>query len=281
MPEAVSYLPREPDKNLTGDLRGFMVSVIKLGNCPMTKKKSPEKSFTLPLDPRGTLMIIDRDATIISSREIAYGCYLASFKEVIRKADPEAGQLNEELFTRAYHPFARTGVYEIYYPDLEEKAREKIGEVSWDYYKSHYRRDEFNLLIPGMDECLRALKEAGGTIVILTASEADGTWMKKYEIPVDNYFSVTRLRNEGTIEGKKPEAIRHILAQYDKPAGEAVTIGDNPKDHIDEVISIGTPFGLHSPDARRDLRQAVDIYTPRIEDLYGVFGLEPPAGRAE
>ncbi len=247
----------------------------------MTKNNSPDKSFTLPLDPRGTLLIIDRDATIISSREIAYGCYLASFNEVIRKADPEAGRLSEELFTRAYHPFARTGVYEVYYPDLAEKDREKIGEVSWNYYKSHYRQPEFNLLIPGMDGCLRALKEAGATIAILTASEADGTWMKKYRIPVDSYFSVTRLKKEGTIEGKKPEAIRYILAQYDKSAGDAATIGDNPKDHTDEVISIGTPFGLHSPEARRDLRRAVDIYTPRVEDLYGVFGLKPSPGQAE
>ncbi|MDP8236037.1 MAG: HAD hydrolase-like protein [Candidatus Erginobacter occultus] len=241
------------------------------------KKPATEKSIDLPLSLRETLFIIDRDATIISSRQIAYGCYLASFDQVIRKSDPEAGQLSVEHFSRAYHPFARTGVYEVYYPRLKESEQERIGEVSWDYYIGNYHKAEFNLLIPGMDKLIRALKEAGAIIAILTASESDGRWMKHYRIPVDSYFSVHRLRNEKIIAGKKPEAIRHILKEYGKPAQEAVTIGDNPKDHVEEVISIGSPFGLDSPDARRDLKAAVDLYASRVEDLYEIFGLESPS----
>jgi len=222
-------------------------------------KTTPEKSFSLPLSPQGTLIIIDRDATIISSREIAYGCYRAAFDRVIRKSDSEAGQLGEELFSRAYHPFSRIGVYEVYY----------------------CREPKFNRLIPGMDGAIRALKAAGGVIVILTASESDGSWLKHYRIPVDGLFSVQRLKKDGIIEGGKPEAIHHILDQYGASPRAAVTIGDNPQDHIDEVISIGTPFGLACPDARRDLEKAVDIYIPRLENLYRIFNLipaPPPAG---
>ena len=221
------------------------------------------------------LLIIDRDATIISSRQIAYGCYRAAFEAVIRKADPEAGELSEELFSRAYHPFTRTGVYEVYYPGLGEKELKRIGEVSWEFYIGNYHKSEFNVLIAGMDEAIRALKAAGAEIVILTASESDGKWMEHYRIPVDSYFSVHRLRDEKVIAGKKPEAIRHILERHEKSPGEAVTIGDNPKDHIEEVTSIGTGFGLDCPDARSDLKAAVDIYAPRIENLYEIFNLKP------
>jgi phosphoglycolate phosphatase-like HAD superfamily hydrolase len=244
-------------------------------------KTTPEKSFSLPLSPQGTLIIIDRDATIISSREIAYGCYRAAFDRVIRKSDSEAGQLGEELFSRAYHPFSRIGVYEVYYPNLKESDRKRIGEVSWEFYTSHCREPKFNRLIPGMDGAIRALKAAGGVIVILTASESDGSWLKHYRIPVDGLFSVQRLKKDGIIEGGKPEAIHHILDQYGASPRAAVTIGDNPQDHIDEVISIGTPFGLACPDARRDLEKAVDIYIPRLENLYRIFNLipaPPPAG---
>ena len=63
---------------------------------------------------------------------------------------------------------------------------------------------------------------------------------------------------------------------YGKSPREAVTIGDNPKDHIEEVISIGTPFGLDSPAARRDLEKAVDFYAPRVENIYEFFNLSLP-----
>ncbi len=231
------------------------------------------KSFSLPLSPRGMAMIIDRDATIISSRPIAYGCYRASFHEVIRPADPRARELDEAEFSREYHPFTRTGIYEVYYPGLTEDDRVRIGEVSWNFYISNYHKPEFNPLIPGMDEAIRSLKAAGATIVILTASESDGRWLKHYRIPVDSYYSVQRLRKEKIIDGKKPEAIRHILAQLGKSPREAVTIGDNPKDHVPEVISIGTPFGLDSPAARRDLEKAVDLCAARVEDLCEIFNL--------
>lgn len=241
-------------------------------------KKTPQpsaKSLSLPLSPRGTVLIIDRDATIISTREIAYACYRAAFNRVIRKADPEAGLLSEELFSRAYHPFTRTGIYEVYYPRLGEEQRKLIGEVSWNYYLNNYHQPEFNRLIPGMDDCLRSLQAAGGVIVILTVSEAGGEWLRHYRIPVDGYFSLTRMKKEGAIAGGKPEAIRHILERYGKSSREAVTIGDNPTDHVEEITSIGCGFGLGCPAARRDLEDAVAIYVSRVEELSRIFGLDP------
>ncbi len=246
-------------------------------NVQAVKSTPAEKSLSLPLSPRGTLLIIDRDATIFSSREIAYGCYRAVFARVIRKADPEAGLLSEELFIRAYHPFTRTGVYEVYYPGLKDSDRKRIGEIAWDFYLKHCRKPEFNRPIAGMDGVIRALQAAGAVIAVLTLSESDGAWLKHYRIPFDGLFSVQRMKQEGLIEGGKPEAIRHILNHYGRSPREAVTIGDNPQDHIPEVTSIGSAFGLGSPDARRDLEAAVDFCARRVRDLYGIFNLSPPA----
>ncbi len=243
---------------------------------------SPQKDISLPLPARGTLLIIDRDATIISSRKMAYSCYREAFDRVIRKSDPSAGLLDEKLFSQAYHPFTRTGIYETYYPGLKEPELKKIGEVSWKFYLDNYSQPEFNQLIPAMDECLRAIKAAGALIVILTVSEAGGEWLQRYRISFDGYFSLSRMRREGVISGGKPEAIQHILALHGKSPREAVTIGDNPKDHVEEIVSIGTAFGLHCPEARRDLKAAVDIYVRRVEQLSDVFQARPdPGSRAD
>ena len=229
------------------------------------------KDISLPLPAREWLVILDRDATIISSREIAYGCFEESFENVISETYPLSEKLSLEEYTRAYHPFERTGVYEVYYPRLSHVQMEKIGELSWQFYLDNYRKEQFNELLEGMDDFIRKLKGAGSLIVILTASESDGKWLRHYGIPVDAIFSVTTMRKDKVIEGKKPDAIRHILEQYNKSYEDTVTIGDNPKDHIEEIISIGAEFGLGCPEARQVLRESVDISASRVENLYGIF----------
>ncbi|MFH1037654.1 MAG: HAD hydrolase-like protein [PVC group bacterium] len=229
------------------------------------------KDLSLPLPSRDRLVILDRDATIISSREIAYGCFEEAFDKVISQVYPPAAKLSKEKYTREYHPFHRTGVYEVYYPGLNEGQLIQVGEVSWQYYLNNNQHDRFNLLIPGMDDFIRKLKAAGSLIIILTVSEGDGKWLTNYRIPVDGYFSMTRLQKDGVIEGKKPEAIRYILDQYGRSFPDVITIGDNPKDHIDEVISIGAAFGLGCPAARQELKESIDLYADRVETLYDFF----------
>ncbi|MEA1928374.1 MAG: HAD hydrolase-like protein [Candidatus Auribacterota bacterium] len=230
-----------------------------------------KKDISLPLPAREWLVILDRDATIISSREIAYGCFEESFNKVISDTYPDSAKLSLEEYSRAYHPFERTGVYEVFYPRLSHAQMERIGELSWQFYLDNYREERFNKLLEGMDDFIRKLKAAGALIAILTASEGDGKWMRHYGIPVDDIFSVTAMRKNKVIEGKKPDAIHYILKQYDRSYDEAVTIGDNPKDHIAEIISIGAEFGLGCPEARQDLRENVDISAPRVQTLYDIF----------
>ena len=231
------------------------------------------KDISLPLPDREWLVILDRDATIISSREIAYGCFEESFEKVISETYQLSEKLSLEEYTRSYHPFERTGVYEVYYPRLSHVQMELIGELSWQFYLDNYRKKHFNELLEGMDDFICKLKADGCLIVILTASESDGKWMQHYGIPVDSIFSVTTMRKDKIIEGKKPDAIRYILDQYNSSYEDTVTIGDNPKDHIDEIISIGAEFGLGCPEARQALRENVDISVSRVEDLSEVFGL--------
>jgi len=233
------------------------------------------KDISLPLPDREWLVILDRDATIISSREIAYGCFEESFEKVISETYQLSEKLSLEEYTRSYHPFERTGVYEVYYPRLSHVQMELIGELSWQFYLDNYRKKQFNGLLEGMDDFIRKLKGAGCLIVILTASESDGKWMRHYGIPVDAIFSVTTMRKDKVIEGKKPDAIRYILEQYDRSYEDTVTIGDNPKDHIDEIVSIGAEFGLGCPAARQALRENVDITAPRVETLHEIFFDQP------
>ena len=231
------------------------------------------KNISLPLPDREWLIIMDRDATIISSREIAYGCFEESFEKVISETYPISKKLSMEEYTRSYHPFERTGVYEVYYPRLSPEQLERIGELSWQFYLDNYREEHFNELLEGMDDFIRELKASGCLIAVLTASEGDGHWMRHYDIPVDGYYSVIRLQKDKVISGKKPDAISHILKQHNRSPGDTVTIGDNPKDHIAGIMSIGAAFGLGCPDARRMLKESVDLYAPRVETLHEIFGL--------
>ena len=232
-----------------------------------------KKNLSLPLPDREWLIIMDRDATIISSREIAYGCFEEAFSQVISETYPLSEKLSQEKYTRSYHPFERTGVYEKYYPRLSPEQLVRVGEVSWQFYLANYRKERFNLLLEGIDDFLRKLKAAGCLIAILTASEGDGHWMRHYNIPVDAYYSMIRLQKKEVISGKKPDAIRHIIKQHNRSSKNTVTIGDNPKDHIAGIMSIGTAFGLGCPAARRMLKGSVDLYAPRVETLHEIFGL--------
>ena len=58
-----------------------------------------EKDISLPLPDREWLVILDRDATIISSREIAYGCFEESFEKVISETYPLSEKLSLEVWT--------------------------------------------------------------------------------------------------------------------------------------------------------------------------------------
>lgn len=220
------------------------------------------------------MVIMDRDATILSSREIAYGCYEDSFDKIISNLYPPSSKLSITEYTRYYNPFEKTGIYEVYYPLLSSQQMERITELNWQFYLKNCRVEKFNKILPGMDRFIRKLKEYGCLVVVLTASDGDGIWMRHYNIPIDGFYSVIQLQKSKIISCEKSEAIGYILKRHKKSPPETVTIGDNPNDHVDGILSIGTAFGLGCPAARRMLKNSVDLYAPRVEKLYDIFGLK-------
>lgn len=246
-------------------------------------RKSPARpgGISLPLPPDYRLGIIDRDATIISSWEIAYGCYLKAFERVISRRYPGRAPLGFRNYTLQYNHFRREEVYLNNYPLLKEADLKEIGSVSWNFYLENCGAKEFNRLIPGMDRLLHGLKEQGRKIAILTMSYEEGKWLKRHGIPVDAYYSVIKMRERGIVREGKEEAISHILEETKTSPRRAFTLGDSPKDHSPGVLSIGAGFGLGNPDARRLLESRVDIYAPDVESLFAVFDLPaPPSPRS-
>jgi len=233
-----------------------------------------------PIPSRKLLVVIDRDATIYSSRPIAYACYQAAFAEAIAPARPGAAKLDYRTFTRDYNPFDRLSLYKKHYPDLDEEDLKRAGDASWQYYLDHRDEDRFNPLIPGMDEFLRGLKTAGHRVVILTAADIDDRRMREWGISLDGFFSMHALRAEKKIKAAKQEAIFYLLFRYRALPEEAVTIGDSPHDHIPEILSVGTAFDLGCSASRAALRAAVRIYVSRVKDLFRLFGLGEPGIRS-
>lgn len=234
---------------------------------------SPKRRRPSVLPPGRFLAIVDRDATIFSSRPIAYACYEAAFEEAVRPACPGAARLDFRTFTRRHDPFDRQAVYRKHYPGLTEEDLKRVGAASWSFYLAHREEDRFNPLIPGMDEFLRRLKEAGHRVVILTAADIDDRRMRERNIPLDGFFSMYALKAEKKIESTKREAIFYLLSLFRADPGEAVTVGDAPLDHVREVFSVGTAFDLGCAASRDALRTAVRACVSRVKDLFPLFGL--------
>lgn len=236
--------------------------------------KKGVKSKPKPLPRRKRVAVIDRDATIFSSWEIAYACYEEAFDRVVSGAYPPSAKLSKEEYTLEYHPFDKFRVYRRYYPGLTEKQLEEAGGASWLYYKSHFAEERFNQLIPGMDKFLAALKAEGNRLVVLTSSEGDWKWIRRYNLPIDDIISLVRLREAGELKGgeEKGMAIFHVLRKLGRSPEEAVTIGDHPLDHVEDVFSIGSGYGLGSPEAQEELKKAVKFYAATVGDLYKIFG---------
>jgi FMN phosphatase YigB (HAD superfamily) len=232
-------------------------------------------SISIPLEPprRGWIAIVDRDATLFSSREIAYACYEEAFDKVISEVYSESEKLGNDEYAREYNPFHKTEFYRKHYPKLTEKQLERAGEASWQFYLSNFSEAGFNHPIAGMADFLKKFKAKGNLITVLTTSEGDGRWMRHYGMPFDELFSLVRLRKEGKIEGGKREGLHYILGQFGKSPEDAVTIGDHPNDHIAKILSVGVGFGLECPDAREELKSSVKIYASSVSRLQEIFGL--------
>ena len=231
------------------------------------------KDLSLPIPRKNWLAIVDRDATIFSSRAIAYACYEAAFAEVISAAYSPSTRLDIRAYTREYNPLERLAVYRKHYPRLSEEDLKRVGEVSWQYYLAHHPEDRFNRLIPGMDDFLRRLRKDGNRVVILTTADADDRRFREYKIPLDGFFSMHGLKAEKKISATKREAIFYLLSLYRTSPADAVTIGDAPLDHVPEVLSVGTGFDVGCRAAREALQRAARIYVSRVADLFPVFGL--------
>ena len=96
----------------------------------LDKMKKPDKSIKFPLSRKKRLFIIDRDATIFSSLEVAYACYEEAFDKVISAVYPPSDKLTKEEYTVDYHPFEKDKFYRERYPKLTEEQLEALGEAS-------------------------------------------------------------------------------------------------------------------------------------------------------
>ncbi len=237
--------------------------------------KKPGKPIKFPLSRKKRLLIIDRDATVFSSWEVAYACYEEAFDKVISAVYPPSAKLTKEEYTVKYHPFEKNKFYQEYYPKLSEEQLKAVGEASWQFYVSNFAEERFNKLIPGMDDFLKALKSQGNRLVLLTASEGGWEWIRHYDLPFDEVISLVKLREAGELqkEEKKEIVILYIIEKFESTPEDSVTIGDHPLDHVDVIVSIGSGYGLGSPEAREELRGVVDFYASSVRDLHKVFGL--------
>lgn len=235
----------------------------------------PDMKASRPALPPGKrLAIFDRDATIISSRRTAYACYREAFARVISSARPALRPVSVAVYWSEYHPFVPDLFYRRRYGDLPAETLATVKETTWRYYLEHCREPALNRPIPGMPGLLQDLVGSGIEVVILTAGDFDGAILRGHGIPFSECYSMVRMKADGLVKDKI-SAVDLILSRRGLSPGEAVTVGDNPNDHVPGVTSVGTGFGLGSREARYVLRRRVDYYADTVAQLRRIFRLPP------
>jgi len=226
------------------------------------------------LPPGKRLAIFDRDATIISSRRTAYACYREAFVRVISPARPALRPVSVAAYWGEYHPFEPDLFYRRRYGDLPAETLAAVKETTWRYYLQHCRDPELNRPISGMPGLIRDLTASGTEVVILTAGDFDGAILRGQRIPFSECYSMVRMKAAGLLKNKI-EAVDLILSRRGLSPAEAVTVGDNPNDHVPGVTSVGAGFGLGSSEARHVLRRSVEYYADTVAQLRRILRLLP------
>jgi pyrophosphatase PpaX len=163
-------------------------------------------------------VLFDLDGTLIDSNEII----IESYRSVLIKYIPE-------------ETFSRDQIIQFIGPTLSQvflKYREpEVVEQMIADYRVHYKANEDKTiaLYPGVVEGLKALKELGAKLSVVTSKYKDGAWYSFTKFGLEPYFDAFVALDDVKHPKPNKEPVEIALNRLGG-ADWAIMIGDNPGD---------------------------------------------------
>jgi pyrophosphatase PpaX len=209
---------------------------------------------------RFPVVLFDLDGTVVDSGPII----LASMRHATRTV------LGREIPDEAL--MATVGG-----PGLESQMREFGGEEHLDELVSVYRAHNEPLheslqLFPGMEGVLRALREQGRRLGLVSAKRRATVELAFAATAIGPLFDVVVGGDEARRQKPEPDTLLLALERLGAQPAEAVYVGDSPFDiaaaTAGGLTAVGVSWGgVHD----RSLLRGADIVVDRPEDLLGAL----------
>jgi pyrophosphatase PpaX len=185
-------------------------------------------------------VLFDWDGTLVNSAEASYRCYVRLFESFGIVFDRSS-------FERTYSP----NWYRTYVDMGLAESCWAEADARWlDYYAQEESR-----LIPGAEQALRRVRDAGLRQGLVTSGERQRVARELTSLDLDGYFSAVVCAEDARMKKPHPEALLIALERLSVRADEAAYVGDSPEDvamaRTAGVYAVGIPGGFPNREALR------------------------------
>lgn len=138
------------------------------------------------------------------------------------------------------------------YPDL---APGQLADLQQAYAQRYVAADQQPCeLFPGVLDTLQELKARGGRLAIATGKSRRGLQRVLTQLDLLGFFHASRCADE-TRSKPHPQMLHELLIEFDRPAGQAVMIGDTEYDMAmarnAAMPRIAVDYGAHAAERLR------------------------------
>lgn len=155
--------------------------------------------------------------------------------------------------------------FKEYYGFDEVKAQEAVEK-----YREYFSVDGLfdNMIYPGIEECLQALKDAGKVLLLATSKPEKFAKQILEHFDLAKYFTFIG-GSEFNAREKKSEVIEYVLKTNNVDVNDAIMIGDRKHDiigaHVHNLPCIGVLYGFGSLEELHE--NQADYIVESVNDL--------------
>ena len=218
-------------------------------------------------------VLFDLDGTLIDHFGIIYRCYCYALEKL---------QLEPVTYEKVRASVG--GSIVITFGKLIDQAH---VEAAVGHFREEFDRiwHEEIIILPGAEWILKELHARGLQLCVFTNKEGNRARKILHHIGLDAQLDGIYGTLDTPWRKPQPEFTQHVLEQLGADPAHAVMIGDSPYD-VEAAAVAGMPCytvatGSHSVDQLRRECAAAGVYADLYELGEMVFGLTPPAARAD
>ncbi|NLY55872.1 MAG: HAD-IA family hydrolase [Firmicutes bacterium] len=173
-------------------------------------------------------ILFDLDGTLLDTTELIETSFEYTFSVV--KGSPVPWEQLYRFWGRPLLDQMRL------FADDEQQAQQMV-EVYREHNLAHH--DALAKVTPGALETLRALKEAGKSVGVVTSKKTDSAWRGLRLFKLDGYVDTLVGADQTEVHKPEPEPVLLALKRLHYPPERALMVGDSPYD-IEAGLRAGT-----------------------------------------